>query len=489
MVSMDNRYTTFGLRRSSFSAWCAAALMALAAVLRIVYYAVCGANGIPTVGSVWLLAVLPTVAAVLFVLNLLIRGRNKLYKTSFSVLLGAGFFVARIFYLLGEDGSAVKSPWHAALCCVLYFAAWLIWDLTVNGARIKTKLPAILVYSLPIVYHLAIEDIPHWVRNGTSLLEMLPELSVLLIMSALLTASVGLQKFTSPVYRPRRGDRCDGRLVRGNPPLNGVASYIMPSRNGAATYFRDSFECTGAEEYIRQKREQGLDGFGLMHVIAAAYVRVISQKPELNRFISGQKIFTRDGEIELAMAVKKDMTSDSPETIIKVVFSPSDTAEDVYRKYDEQVRLAKDTPLDSSFDKVAWIINIVPGVLKKFGLWIIRVLDYFGCLPRALLRLSPFHGSIFITSLGSLGIPPVCHHLYDFGNIPVFLAFGARRHENELQRDGSIAKRHYLDYTVVSDERITDGFYYASGLKLVRRYLSNPTRLDEKPENIVEDIY
>ena len=44
-------------------------------------------------------------------------------------------------------------------------------------------------------------------------------------------------------------------------------------------------------------------------------------------------------------------------------------------------------------------------------------------VPKELTDLSPFHGSIFITSMGSLGIPPIYHHLYDFGNIPVFVAF------------------------------------------------------------------
>ena len=45
------------------------------------------------------------------------------------------------------------------------------------------------------------------------------------------------------------------------------------------------------------------------------------------------------------------------------------------------------------------------------------VLDYFGFLPRWLTKLSPFHGSVYITSMASLGIPPIFHHLYDFGNV------------------------------------------------------------------------
>ena len=272
--------------------------------------------------------------------------------------------------------------------------------------------------------------------------------------------------------------------------MNGFALYIMPNRNGAATYYRDCFDCSAVEDYIKRKRDEGLAGFGIMHVIAAAYVRVISQRPAANRFISGQKIYTRDdGKAELEMVVKKELTADSPETIINVDFDLTDTAYDVYEKFNEQVKLAKQTPLDSSFDNLAWLLNSVPGVLKKFMVWLLKLLDYFGKLPRFLTKLSPFHGSIFITALGSLGIPPVFHHLYDFGNIPIFVAFGARRTETETGPDGQPVRKKYMDYTIVSDERICDGYYYASSIKMFRRFLNNPERLDTPPEEVMRDVY
>jgi len=115
-------------------------------------------------------------------------------------------------------------------------------------------------------------------------------------------------------------------------------------------------------------------------------------------------------------------------------------------------------------------------------------MDYFGLLPKFLIDLSPFHGSLFITSMASLGIPPIYHHLYDFGTLPVFCAFGAKNTKREIQKDGSIKETKYIDYTVVSDERICDGFYYASALKLMKVYMKRPQVLDKPPETVVEDI-
>lgn len=489
---MDNKYTTFGLSRKNPGTWIAAVLMLASAAVRIVYYASGGKQGISVQSGavngwwVFLSIVLPAAACVLFAAALIVSGRDRLYKTGLPMLLGTAFFISRIFRLYFYSDE-VNSVWHLVLCVILYLAAFAIWDLTVNGARIKIKLPVILVFALPFAVHLFVLDIPKWILVFDPL-EALPEISVLLIMAALAVSAVSLERITGERFRPRRGDRSDGRLVRSLDPINGVAIYIMPNRNGASTYFRDSIECSRMEEYIRKKRDEGLAGFGTMHVLAAAYVRVISQHPACNRFISGQRIYSRDGEIELAMVVKKNLTADAPETIIKVYFSPEDTADDVYRKFNEQVKMAKDGGLDSNFDHLAGVVNLIPGLVKKFFIWLMKTFDYFGLLPRWLMKLSPFHGSVFVTDLGSLGVPPVFHHLYDFGNIPAFIAFGARRSVNETE-NGEKIRRKYVDYTIVTDERICDGFYYASAFKSFRRYLNNPDKLDSPPEKVVKDVY
>ena len=182
------------------------------------------------------------------------------------------------------------------------------------------------------------------------------------------------------------------------------------------------------------------------------------------------------------------MSLDSPETTIKVHLSPRDTAEDVYRKVSKEVEIVKNTPLDSSFDSLAHAFTLIPGLILKFTLWLMTVFDYFGLLPRAFLELSPFHGSIFLTSLGSLGIPPVYHHLYDFGNMPIFCALGCKRKSMEVQEDGSLVQRKYIDCKFSSDERITDGYYFAAFFKYFRRIIHHPETLDNPPEEIVRDI-
>ena len=293
----------------------------------------------------------------------------------------------------------------------------------------------------------------------------------------------------TPKKRKRRiGDRSDGYRLRSLQPMSKVSPYIMPNRSGASVYFHESIEITEAENYIRKKRNQGLKGFGFMHLLLAAYVRVISQRPAANRFISGQRIYSHDEDIVVCLTIKRDMTLDAEETIVKVHFAPTDTADDVYAKLQKLIDENREANPDSNFDNTAKIFNFIPGLLLKNAVWLLKVLDYFGLMPKSLVEVSPFHGSMFITSMGSLGIPPVFHHLYDFGNIPVFLSFGAKYKQTDLKADGTPVQRKYIDYNIVCDERICDGFYLASSFKLFKTYFRNPHVLDEKPETVIHDV-
>lgn len=282
------------------------------------------------------------------------------------------------------------------------------------------------------------------------------------------------------------GDHADGRKLRSLNPITTVGAYIMVDRNDACNLFEDRFDVDVASEYIKEKRKSGLKKFGYMHLILAGYVRTVSQRPGINRFISGQKIYARDN-IVVNMAVKKELTLNAEETMIKIVFEPTDGVTEVYNKCNAAIDSAfGDT--ESDFDGTAKIISFIPGLIKKFAVWLLKTIDYFGLLPKSLLNVSPFHGSMVITSMASLGIPPIYHHLYNFGNVPVFIAFGTKETENILNKKGEVETHTYLPYKVTCDERICDGQYYSSAFKYMRRHLKNPYLLDEPIESVVEDI-
>lgn len=279
----------------------------------------------------------------------------------------------------------------------------------------------------------------------------------------------------------------EGRRIKGGIPMDAVSPFIMPSRTGAANTFSATVNIEKCEQLIRKMRAEGMEGLGMIHLFMAAYIRVVSQLPGINRFIRGQRLYARDG-IEICLAIKKELKLNAPETVIKLFATTKDTLTTVYDKLNKEITKNKEFGDKNSMDTAAKVLVSFPGILLKFIVWFFKLLDYFGFLPRFLTKLSPFHGSMFITNMGSLGMPPIFHHLYDFGNLPVFMAMGVKRQDYFVNKDGEVQKRRLIDFTIVCDERICDGHYYASAFKKLKRILENPEQLLEPPETVIDDI-
>ena len=463
--------------RKNLLTWLMAVCMVGSAVARI---ALPGVKGTGEAQNVWSQIVLPVAATLLYALIVLLDGKERFYKTAIPIwMLGLYFGISVTRYPFQSiQWMVVGLYWVAVLFfCVLYT------QITSGVVRHAWLLPLMFALPLGAMAYLHREVLMDG-RWGTNLV-LLPDA---LAFFGCLLQCLALRVHPVDEYHPTWGDRTDGRRVRSLPPMAQVSPYIMVTRNTSTNYFTDSFELSHIERYVRQKRREGYTNFGVMHVLLAAYVRALARYPGLNRFLSGQKVYTHGDDVQFCMTIKKEMSSDSPDTVIKVHLSPKDTAMDVYNKVNAEIEKVKNTPLDSNFDNTAHVLTLIPGVFLKFTVWLLRTLDYFGMLPQFLLEVSPFHGSVFFTSMGSLGIPPIYHHLYDFGNLPVFGSFGCKRRSLEVQEDGTVVQKKYIDFKFTMDERIVDGFYYAAFFKHYKRIILHPEVLDNPPEEVIRDI-
>ncbi len=424
--------------------------------------------------------VLPALAALFFAYQLTVRGKDRVYRLSLP-------FWLLTLTLIWCGWTALAWYWALLLTLAALVSAWLIHRAL--AGRLRGEWLLIVIPGLWMCWIIVSDAPAYWQNPITSPPAWMTWISELLLLAAYIPLCFALKKPEDGKYHPTWGDRNDGRRIRSLPPISVVGTYIMPERNQANVFFQDKLEITALEKYIRAKRAAGFEQFGMTEALLAAYVRTVSKFPGANRFISGEKIFSRGEDIQFCMTVKKDMTMDSPDTVIKVHLKPGDSVETVYHKFHDTLANAKKSmELDSGLDGAAAFFGLIPGVFLKFTVWLLKLLDYFGLLPRLILELSPFHGSIFFTSMGSLGIPAVLHHLYNFGNLPIFLAFGRKFRVNETQDDGSVVSRKYMDYTFNVDERIVDGFYYAALIKYFHKLLLHPERLDDPDMELNEDI-
>lgn len=285
--------------------------------------------------------------------------------------------------------------------------------------------------------------------------------------------------------RRRLGDRSDGYKLRKIDPFFRVIPHIMKKRSASEIFFEERIYIAKAQKFIRELRNEGYR-CGFLHIMIAAMVRMYSQKPKVNRFIRGRKHYARN-EISISFAIKKEMSEKAEETTVKVKFKPDVTIYEVIDEVNRIIDLNKQKEQKNNTDKFVIFFKFLPNFVLAGAMGLIRMLDYIGILPKFLIELSPFHASMFITDVGSIGIKPVYHHLYNLGTVTSFVAFGTRAKEQYVDSDMKVENRKALDVRVVSDERVVDGYYFAGAIKLASRILSDPTCLRERPKEVVID--
>lgn len=293
--------------------------------------------------------------------------------------------------------------------------------------------------------------------------------------------------------RKRRfGDRNDGFLVRNLDPMGKLIPYIMRSKSDSWVLFEDRIDITHTQEFLHTMRKGEIPGLTLYHIVFAAIVRTYSQVPELNRFIQRNNIYARN-EMKGSMVVMKGMQRDSERTTIMPRFEMDATLKEVSTEIEalaspiDRTKKVKEDENRNDFDKLELALGLIPGWLISFVFSLLKFLDRHGLIPKKLTDLSPFHSSFFLTNMGSIGMQPVYHHIYEFGTISIFGAIGSKETVYELDRNGVPHRKTYLNMKFVVDERICDGFIYAVGFKHIKSCISKPEQLMERPKEVIHD--
>ena len=280
------------------------------------------------------------------------------------------------------------------------------------------------------------------------------------------------------------GYRSDGRKLKSIPPFFKIIPQVMRTRGDSQVYYDYDMPITQMDEYISKKAEEGIK-ISYMNIIYAALVRLISQRPHLNRFIMNGRTYARN-EIFLSLAIKKNLTDDGEETTIKLPFNGTENIFEIKEKLDKVITENKDSAKENDTDILAKSLSIIPNFLLKLAVSFIMFLDKHGMLPKAIINASPFHTSAFLTNVASLGIDAIFHHLYDFGTTGVFLAMGKKK-KSYIYEDEDIKQEKCISLAFVCDERICDGYYFANSVKIFNKYLKKPELLEANVEKI-EDV-
>ncbi|MCL2319480.1 MAG: 2-oxo acid dehydrogenase subunit E2 [Treponema sp.] len=271
--------------------------------------------------------------------------------------------------------------------------------------------------------------------------------------------------------------RPDGTYLRNIHFFTQIMPYLMPTRTESAIYFEKEFDVTNTLVYLRKKRHtQERLRISLFYLFLYSAMRVIAQRPKMNRFVSGYRYYQRN-RISFNFIAKRELTDEGEEINVTMSFSPLLTLEGFCKKIDDYITsLKKGSSTDA--EKLNSLVAHLPRFLIKLFAWGVKFLDYHNALPMSVIDFFPFFSTVFFTNVGSVGIDAPFHHNFEIGNCGIFSAFGIVRKENHLKSDGTVEKRDKVKITFTFDDRITDGIYCARAVDMVQDLVENPEKLE-----------
>ena len=278
------------------------------------------------------------------------------------------------------------------------------------------------------------------------------------------------------------GRRADGRRVKGIDPVMQITPYVMPMRCDAQVFLKHRADMEILSRYIRQQKQEKNQQITYMQIVVAAYVRAMSRNPEVNRFIMNKQLFARNNCSAAFTILKNPSNADDGESVVKIKFDLTDTIYDVRDRMSAAVTANRGDQPASFTDKLLSFLFCVPG-LATCLVAIVRFLDRYGLAPAVLIEELPFYVGMYITNTASIGLHDVNHHIYNWGNVSLFLGMGTTE-KVAVVEEGVARMKRYLPIGITADERVCSGAHYARFFSEWRHYLEHPEELELPPESV-----
>ncbi len=276
--------------------------------------------------------------------------------------------------------------------------------------------------------------------------------------------------------------RPDGKRVP-IPTFRRMLLAVSPTKKDALVYFDAAVDATALVAWLPQAKSE--HEAGITHAVVAAAAVGLGCTPRMNRFPTGQRIYQRNGRF-VTFSMKRKVLGDPAAARKAKLATPKlemrdgESFAELCQRINESVTVER-SGKETATDKEYKLFDLLPRPVLSFAARLLPALDHYNLLPAFFLRDESLFTSMFIANLGSLRMAPGYHHLYEFGNCPLFLMVG-QLEERVVVENGAPVVKTILPLRYTYDERIEDGMNARSGIEAMVRVLEDPARwLDSGP--------
>ncbi len=279
----------------------------------------------------------------------------------------------------------------------------------------------------------------------------------------------------------RRGDRYDASRVDLGRGFKAIFPYLMKGRNESIAYYPVSFDAEPLLAWIEESKGTDQE-ISLFEAFMLALVRILRERPTLNRYIIGRRLYQRH-DVSLSFAARRAYTDEAEETMVLVRIKDTDDADTIIAKLRGEIRVAK-SGQDKDDDKLIELFMRLPRSLLRVAVKLMEWWDFFIDTPGFLRGLDPMRASAMVANLGSVGMGAAYHHLFEWGTCSLFVTIGQVRPAVCVGEDGKPAVKQMAELRIAFDERVADGYQDARALERLADYLANPARLRQLNQDV-----
>jgi hypothetical protein len=264
-----------------------------------------------------------------------------------------------------------------------------------------------------------------------------------------------------------RSTRADGICLKQTHPYRKLMPFVMRTRNESLVYFDIDVPAEPILLFMKEHPK-----IGVTQCVVGAMAHTIQKHPELNRFISGRRLYQRKDLIISFSMKRKKLGTASKIAVVRQDVSKESSFVDLCSDIEQKINTERSDE-QTYADKEYGLLTSMPRFILRFGVWFIKLLDEYNILPASFINNDGLYCSAFVANLGSLNMKPGYHHLYEWGNCPIFVTSGAIE-EKIIVKEGVPAVELVLPIRAAFDERINDGLGVRDAIISLQEALSNP---------------
>jgi hypothetical protein len=264
--------------------------------------------------------------------------------------------------------------------------------------------------------------------------------------------------------------RADGTYLKATHPYRRIMPFIMQGRNESIVYYDDYINAEKLLDYLEEAKKHF--SVNPTHCCVRAVGQALQEIPPMNRFVVGRRLYKRKNRVITFSMKRKRLDKKAKLTVVRLKMEDNETFQELCERINGKISVER-SEKKTYVDKELSLFTKVPRPLMNWFITFFKWLDYHNVLPNAFIQGDGMYTSVFIANLGSVGMSAAYHHLYEWGNCPLFMMVG-KIEDRPVVVDGKVTVQKTLHVRWSYDERIDDGLTSSYGMAVAKRILENP---------------